>query len=109
MDTIACSLVNPRDDEQEQEMSQNTFDQFNDLVTRLAAADGTIAEERSHEVLATELACEILESVVGGQDNWHNPYAPGGLYGRPVLPIEEAGRLFNFIKNTLPRDDPYLL
>ena len=80
MDMIACSLVNPRDYEQEQEMSHNTFDQFNDLVTRLAAADGTLAEERSHELLDTELAREELEAIVAGLAR-ENPYGVYGPYG----------------------------
>jgi hypothetical protein len=47
-------------------MSHNTFDQFNDLVTRLAAADGTLAEEHAHEILDTALAREELEAIVAG-------------------------------------------
>jgi hypothetical protein len=89
MDTIACSLVNPRDDEQEQEMSHNKFDQFNDLVTRLAATDGTIADERSQELLDTELAREELEAIVAGI--WNritiNPYEPGGMYRDSMNPV----------------------
>jgi hypothetical protein len=60
-------------------MSHNKFDQFNDLVTRLAAADGTLADERSHAILDTELAREVLEAIVGGQmSRYQNPYE-GGL------------------------------
>ena len=58
-------------------MSHNKFDQFNDLVTRLAAADGTVAEEHSHEILDTELAREVLETIVGGGAR------RGPLYLRP--------------------------
>jgi hypothetical protein len=47
-------------------MSHNTFDQFNDLVTRLAATDGTLAAAHSHKLLDTELAREVLEAIVGG-------------------------------------------
>jgi hypothetical protein len=69
-------------------MSHNTFDQFNDLVTRLAAADGTVAAERSHEILDTELAREVLEAIVAGLDSrGGNQYSPGGLYRDP--PIRE--------------------
>ena len=57
-------------------MSHNKFDQFNDLVTRLAAADGTVAEENSYEILDTELAREVLEAIVGGMIcTIPNPYA----------------------------------
>jgi hypothetical protein len=66
MDPIACSLVNPRYDEQEQEMTHNTFDQFNALVTRLAAADGTVADERAHDIPDTALSHEVLAAIVGG-------------------------------------------
>jgi hypothetical protein len=69
-------------------MSHNTFNQFNALVTRLAAADGTLAEARSHEILETELAREVLEAIVAGQDSrGGNQYSPGGLYREP--PIRE--------------------
>jgi hypothetical protein len=47
-------------------MSQNKFDPFNNLVTRLVAADGSVAEERAHEILDIELAREVLEAIVGG-------------------------------------------
>jgi hypothetical protein len=73
--------VNPRDDEQEQEMAHNKFDQFNDLVTRLTGADGTVAEEGSHEILDTELAREVLEAIVGGQQGGENLYGPWGRTG----------------------------
>jgi hypothetical protein len=48
-------------------MSHNTFDQCNDLVTRLTAADGTLAAECSPERLDPELAHEVLAAIVGGQ------------------------------------------
>jgi hypothetical protein len=60
-------------------MSQNKFDQFNDLVTWLATADGTLAAEHSHELLDTELAREVLEAIVGGMIG-DNPYGQGGIY-----------------------------
>ena len=47
-------------------MSQNKFDQFNNLVTLLAAADGTVAEERAHDIPDTELSHEVLAAIVGG-------------------------------------------
>ena len=47
-------------------MSQNTFDQRNDLVPRLAAADETRAAEHARELLDTELAPEVLATIVGG-------------------------------------------
>jgi hypothetical protein len=59
-------------------MTHTKFDQFNDLVTRLAAADGTVAAEHSHEILDTELASEVLEAIVAGMysyDSRNNPYA----------------------------------
>jgi hypothetical protein len=65
-------------------MSHNTFDQFNALVTRLAAADGIVAAERSHEILDTELAREVLEAIVGGRIRVchfsDNPYDSNGKY-----------------------------
>ena len=67
MATSACSPVNSRYDEQEPEMSHNTFDQFNALVTRLTTADGTVAAEHAPELLDTVLAPEVLEALVGGQ------------------------------------------
>ena len=79
VDAIACSLVNPRYDKQEQEMSHNTSSQFSDLVTRLTSADGTLAEAHSHEILDTELAREVLEAIVGGRPA-DNPYGQGGIY-----------------------------
>ncbi|HEY7496099.1 MAG TPA: hypothetical protein VIH59_33975 [Candidatus Tectomicrobia bacterium] len=48
-------------------MSHNKVDQFKALVTRLAAADGTIAEGHAREILDAELAREVLEAIVGGQ------------------------------------------
>lgn len=79
MSSIVCALVSTRYREQEQEMSQNTFDQCNDLITRIATADGTVAAERSYEMLDTELAREMLEAIVGGQmvDNLYEPVALG--------------------------------
>jgi hypothetical protein len=34
-------------------------------VTQLAAADGTVAEERAPEMLDTALACKVLAGIVG--------------------------------------------
>jgi hypothetical protein len=48
-------------------MSHNKFDQFHALITQLAAADGTLAEERAPELLDTALAREVLEAIVGGR------------------------------------------
>lgn len=74
--SIVGSFVNSRSDAKEQAMSQDTFDQFNDLVTRLAAADGTLAAEHSPELLNTALAREMLEAIVGGQmSRYQNPYS----------------------------------
>jgi hypothetical protein len=63
-------------------MSHNKFDQFNDLVTKLAA-DGTVAEARSHEILDTALAREVLTAIVGGRKlaSGDNPYEQGGWPG----------------------------
>jgi hypothetical protein len=47
-------------------MSHNTCDQYNDLVPRLTAADGTLAEAHTYELLDTVLAREELEAIVGG-------------------------------------------
>jgi hypothetical protein len=47
-------------------MSHNTFDQFNDLMARLTAADGTVAEEHSHELPDIQLTTEVLDTIVGG-------------------------------------------
>jgi hypothetical protein len=47
-------------------MSQHTFDQFNHLVTRLAAAEGTVAEEGAYGIPNTELSHEVLAAIVGG-------------------------------------------
>jgi hypothetical protein len=56
----------------------NVDDQFHDLVTRLAAADGTVAEERAPEILDTALAHEMLEAIVGGhRSRYQDPYSPG--------------------------------
>lgn len=60
-------------------MSHNKFDQFNDLVTRFAAADGTLAEEQSQEILSTELAHEVLDAIAAGRIN---PYSINGPYGQ---------------------------
>jgi hypothetical protein len=59
-------------------MSHNTFDQFKALVTRLASADGTLAEEQSQEILSTELAHEVLDAIAAGRIN---PYSINGPYG----------------------------
>jgi hypothetical protein len=66
MAPIVYALVTHRSREEEQEMSHNKFDQFNDLVTRLAAADGTVTAERSQELLDTALTREVLAAIVGG-------------------------------------------
>ena len=67
-------------------MSHNKFDQFNDLVTRLAAADGTVAEEHSHEILDTELAREVLETIVGGvREEDHSTFVPTRFLERHIL------------------------
>jgi hypothetical protein len=42
----------------------NVYDQLNDLVTQFEPSDGTFVEERSHGMIETELACEILEVIV---------------------------------------------
>jgi hypothetical protein len=59
--------VKLRERKQEQDMSHDKLNPCNNLVTRLAAADGTLEEARSHELLDTELAREVLEAIVGGQ------------------------------------------
>jgi hypothetical protein len=59
-------------------MSHNKFDQFKALVTRFAAADGTLEAERSQAILDTELAREVLEAIAAGM---MNPYGVGGPYG----------------------------
>jgi hypothetical protein len=48
-------------------MLHNTCDQCNALVTQFATADGTVREERAHELLDTELAREVLAAIVGGR------------------------------------------
>ena len=55
-------------------MSHNQFDQCNDLVTWLAAADGTIAAEHAHAIPATALSREVLAAIVGGRrpESWGN-------------------------------------
>ena len=47
-------------------MSNTNINQCNDLVARLAAADGTIADEHSHAISDTDLSREVLEAIVGG-------------------------------------------
>lgn len=60
-------------------MSHTKLNQFKDLVVRLAAADGTLAEEQSQEILATKLAREVLDAIVAGRIN---PYSLDGPYGQ---------------------------
>ncbi|HEY7495658.1 MAG TPA: hypothetical protein VIH59_31710 [Candidatus Tectomicrobia bacterium] len=56
-------------------MSHNRFDQYNGLVTRLAAAAGTVADECSDEILDTALTREELQAIVGG----HGQPRPGSF------------------------------
>jgi hypothetical protein len=47
-------------------MSDTKINQCNDLVTRLAAADGTTAGEHSPAIPNTEISREVLAAIVGG-------------------------------------------
>jgi hypothetical protein len=47
-------------------MSHNKYNQFNALVTRLAAADGAIADEHTQAIPDTQLSREVLTTIVGG-------------------------------------------
>ena len=81
-------------------MSHNQFDQFNALVTRLVAADGTVAAERAHELLDTALAHEVLAAIVGGRrpESRDNPYEQGGMdrfRGRYTLRLGESDHLLD--------------
>ena len=71
-------------------MSHNTFAQFNDLVTQLDVADGTVAAERSHELLDTALAREVLEAIVGGLRSDYNPYVDCGPYAAECSDTAES-------------------
>ena len=86
MSIIVCFLVHPRYHKQEQEMLHNTCDQCNDFVTQFATADGTVREERAHELLDTELAREVLAAIVGGR----RPESLGG-FGLKIGGAEAAG------------------
>ncbi|HEY7495662.1 MAG TPA: hypothetical protein VIH59_31730 [Candidatus Tectomicrobia bacterium] len=81
-------------------MTRNTFDQFNDLMARLMAADGTVAEELAHELLDSELAREVLAAIVGGRNlaSEDNPYEQGGMdrfRGRYTLRLGVADHLLD--------------
>ena len=67
-------------------MSHNQFDQCNDLVTWLAAADGTIAAEHAHDIPDTALSHEVLAAIVGGR----RPELLGG-FGLKIGGAEVAG------------------
>jgi hypothetical protein len=47
-------------------VSHTLFDQRNDLAPRLAAADGTIADEHAQAIPDTQLSREVLTTIVGG-------------------------------------------
>jgi hypothetical protein len=64
----------------------NVYDQLNDLVTRLAAADGTVAAERAPDIPATDLSHEGLAAIVGGR----RPASLGG-FGLKIGGAEAAG------------------
>jgi len=73
-------------------MLHNTFDQFNDFVTRIAAAAGTVAAEHAHAMLDTALAREVLAAIVGGQVREEEPaiFDPGRFLERHVLCTDVA-------------------
>ncbi|HEY7495663.1 MAG TPA: hypothetical protein VIH59_31735 [Candidatus Tectomicrobia bacterium] len=71
-------------------MTHNIFDQFNALVTRLAAADGTLAVERSDEILDTALAREVLAAIVAGMRSDYNPYVDCGPYAAECSDTAES-------------------
>ena len=81
-------------------MSHNAFDQFNALVTQLAAADVPSAAAHAHEVLDTALAREMLEAIVAGQRpaSLDNPYEQGEVArfrGRYTLRTGESDSLID--------------
>ena len=81
-------------------MTHNTFAQFNDLVARLVAADGTVAEELARELLDTEPAREVLTAIVGGRKlaSGDNPYEQGEMdrfRGRYTLRLGESDHLLD--------------